>query len=201
MNSAPFDDSTLHYYAAHAETYLAARPDAVSRHLQGFLEMLKPGARILELSCGAGRDAEAMTRAGFRVDATDGVTEIARIAEQRLGQPVRVMRFDELDAIQAYDAVWCNAGLLHVPRTALPEVLGRIWRALKPNGYHTATFKGGSVEGRDERGRYYNYFTREQLTATYRAAAEWQVVSAVTYEAESRFEVKPGPWVAMTVQK
>jgi hypothetical protein len=37
--------------------------------------------------------------AGFDVDPTDGTPEIARKAEERLGRSVRVMRFDELDAL------------------------------------------------------------------------------------------------------
>jgi cyclopropane fatty-acyl-phospholipid synthase-like methyltransferase len=49
--------------------------------------MLQPGARILELGCGGGRDAEAMVAAGFEVDPTDGTPEIARKAEERLGKP------------------------------------------------------------------------------------------------------------------
>jgi hypothetical protein len=37
-----------------------------------------------------------MITAGFDVDPTDGTPEIARIAEERLGRPVRVMHFDKL---------------------------------------------------------------------------------------------------------
>jgi SAM-dependent methyltransferase len=201
MTTATFDAQTSAYYAAHAEDYLGARPDTTSRHLDAFLKLLRPGAHILELGCGAGRDAEAMLKAGFRVEATDGTAEVARIAEQRLGQHVRVVRFDELDAIDAYDAIWCNASLLHVPRAELPDALQRIWSALRPGGYHAATFKSGGVEGRDERGRYYNYLSRDQAIECYTGAADWQIVSALDYQAGGRFEVKPGPWIAITVRK
>ena len=47
-----------------------------------------------------------MIAARFDVDSTDGTPEIARKAEERLGRRVRVMRFDELDALEVYDAVW-----------------------------------------------------------------------------------------------
>ncbi len=91
-----FDAKTLDYYSGDAESYLASRPDNVSRHLHELLERLAPGACILELGCGAGRDSKAMIAAGFDVDPTDGVTEIAAIAAERLQRDVRVMRFDEL---------------------------------------------------------------------------------------------------------
>ena len=83
-----------------------------------FLNLLPPQARILELGCGGGRDAAVMIAAGFDVDPTDGTPEIVRIAEERLGRPVRVVHFDKLDALETYDAVWANASLLHVPRVS-----------------------------------------------------------------------------------
>src|SRR5262249_48163598 len=101
----------------------------ISRNLHHFLGKLAPGARVLDLGCGSGRDAEAMIKAGFDVEATDGSPEIARLAEERLSRQVRVMRFDELDASEDYDAVWANASLIHVPRPALPHILDLIFKA------------------------------------------------------------------------
>jgi cyclopropane fatty-acyl-phospholipid synthase-like methyltransferase len=61
------DAPTLRFYAEKAETYTASGPDGASRGLAPFLERLQPGARILELGCGGGRDAAAMLTAGFDV--------------------------------------------------------------------------------------------------------------------------------------
>ena len=71
---------------------------------------------------------------GFDVDPTDGVPAMAAEAETLLGRPVRIMRFDELEAAAAYDGIVALASLLHVPRDDLAGVLARIWRALKPGG-------------------------------------------------------------------
>jgi hypothetical protein len=78
---------------------------------------------------------------------------IARKAEERLGRRVRMMRFDELDALEVYDAIWASASLLHVPRSSLPQILALIFKALKPGGLHFASYKGGDAEGRDRYGR------------------------------------------------
>lgn len=78
-------------------------------------------------------------KAGFDMEPTDGTPEIARQAEERLARKVRVMRFDELDSSEDFDAVWANASLLHVPRPALAHILGLIFKALKPGGLHFAT--------------------------------------------------------------
>ncbi|MGV8988422.1 MAG: class I SAM-dependent methyltransferase [Cypionkella sp.] len=194
------DAATLRFYAAFAEVYTASGPGGVSRGLPGFLALLAPGARILDLGCGAGRDAEAMRAAGFAVEAMDGTPEIAQKAAERLGQPVRVMRFDQLDAVEAYDAIWASASLLHVPRAALPGVLARVHRALKPGGVHFASYKGGGTEGRDSHGRYFNYLTRDQLMPIYAQAADWVPLSVVEYIGGG-YQGGQGPWVAVTLRR
>lgn len=196
---APYDAATLRFYSNEADTYAADRSREVSRHLDAFLHRLPAGSRILELGCGGGADAEAMLKRGFLVDATDGTPEMARKAEERIGQTVRVMRFDQLHSFEIYDAVWANASL-HVPRDALPGVLELIYRALRPGGLHFASFKGGGAEGRDRFGRYFNYFDASQLFAAYRASASWEVLATDEYEGGS-YEGRQGPKVAITVRK
>jgi SAM-dependent methyltransferase len=200
MTRPVHDDQTLAFYAAEAPVYAASGKGGASAHLHRFLERLAPGARVLELGCGGGRDSEAMIGLGFDVDPTDGVPEITAQAEGRLGRPVRVMRFDELDARGAYDGVWANASLLHVPRAGLPDVLGRVFRALKPGGWHFANYKAEGVDGRDRFGRYFNHPTREDLLALYQGSAPWIVHEAFDYLGGG-YDGRQGPWVGITVQK
>ncbi len=194
------DAATLRFYANEAPVYAASGQGSVSRWLAGFLALLPPGARILELGCGGGRDAEAMIAAGFEVDATDGTPEIARKAEERLGRPVRVLRFDEIDASERYDAVWASASLLHVPRDVLPQVLGSVFDALKPGGLHFASYKGGGTEGRDRFGRYFNYLSRQQVEDAYGRSASWEVISVTEYRGGG-YDGRQGPWTAITVRR
>jgi SAM-dependent methyltransferase len=179
---------------------VASGRDGASRHLVAFLDLLPPGARILELGCGGGHDAAAMLARGFAVDATDGVAEIARQAEARIGCAVRVMRFDQLDAVEDYDAIWCHASLLHVPLRALPPVLSRIHRALRPGGWHFASYKSGGEEGRDRFGRYFNYPSPARLIELYGEAASWQRIATSEYEGGG-YDGRQGPWITVTTQK
>ncbi|MEM9633489.1 MAG: class I SAM-dependent methyltransferase [Pseudomonadota bacterium] len=195
------DDPTLQFYSKEAPVYTASGKGGVSRHLEEFLRRLPGGARVLELGCGGGRDAEAMMAAGFDVEPTDGTPEIAARAEERLGRPVRVMRFDELCAEQSYDAVWANASLLHVPRGALPDILARVRAALRPGGLHYASFKAGDDEGRDAFGRYFNYLSRADLTECYRQSGDWETVSIVEYLGGGYQSTAEGPWIAITVRR
>ena len=196
----PFDEATLRFYAEEAPVYTAAGRGGVSRYLHGFLDRLDPGAHILELGCGGGTDAEAMIARGFTVTATDGVPALARKAEERLGAPVRVMRFDELEAVESYDAVWANASLLHVPFAELPQILARVNRALKVGGLHFASYKSGETEGRDKFGRYFNYPTRDRLLEVYAISSAWEVIEAEEYIGGG-YEGGTGPWVAVTLRR
>lgn len=199
-NTVAYDADTMRFYADQAPVYNASGPQGASRHLSAFLDRLQPGSRILELGCGGGRDSELMIRRGFVVDPTDGSAEIARKAQERIRKPVRVMRFDELNAHEEYDAIWAHGSLLHVPRSGLAAVLRLVWRALRPSGLHSASFKGGGVEGRDRFGRYFNFLDLPQLLAIYHASAEWEVVTTAQYMGGG-YERSEGPWVAVTVRK
>ena len=179
MTSA-YDDETLAFYDREAVVYASQPTMGRNVRLDAFLGRLAPGASILELGCGGGQDAEVMLAAGYDVTPTDGSPGLAAEAERRLGWPVRVMRFDQLDAFERYGAVWANACLLHVPEAALADVLGRLWRALTAGGGVYASFKAGHGGGRDRLGRYNNFVTETALEAAYRQAGPW---SELTIEA------------------
>jgi SAM-dependent methyltransferase len=195
-----FDRETLGFYDASAAFYLGHRPDEVTAELEGFLDRLAPGARILELGCGGGRDARHMIARGFDVDATDGSAAMAAQAQAWIERPVRVMRFDELAADQAYDAVIAAAALLHVSRAELPAILTRIWRALRPGGWHWASFKTGGPAGRDEHGRYYNYLARADAEACYRGAGQWASITYAEGPGTAYFSA-PADWLTVSAQK
>jgi SAM-dependent methyltransferase len=175
-----YDAATLQYYSGEVRRVAEADHDSwLGPYLDRFLALLPPGGQVLELGCGAGQDAAAMTARGLAVDATDGCPEMAREAARRLGQPVRVMRFDELEASAAYDGVWASASLLHVPRTELAAVLARVHRALKPAGALYASFKTGRPEGRDKFGRYFNYPSEEELRRFLDEAGGWRRIDVL----------------------
>ena len=167
------DEATLRFYRENASAYAEREITSRRVRLGRFLALLSPGAAILELGCGAGFDTAEMLALGFDVSATDGSPEMAAEASRRLGRPVGTLLFGDLDAVEAYDGVWANACLLHVPRNELPQILKRIWRALKPGGAFYASFKTGDAEGRDTLNRYYNYPSPDWLRTNYTSAGSW----------------------------
>ncbi len=169
------DKATLRFYRENAQAY-AEREIAAHTRLTRFLALLPPGASILELGCGAGAASAQMLADGFDVCPTDGSPEMAAEASRRLGRPVETLLFHDLDKTEAYDGVWANACLLHVPRPELAQVLTLIWRALKPGGHFYASFKTGDAEGRDTLDRYYNYPSPDWLRATYSGAGTLEFI-------------------------
>ena len=194
------DEATLQFYRGNAEAYAGREITSRKARLAAFLALLPPGGRILELGCGAGGDTAEMLAQGFDVRATDGSPELAEVASNRLGRRVETLLFHELDEVEAYDAVWANACLLHVPRDELADILALIRRALKPAGHFFASYKTGDAEGRDTLDRYYNYPSADWLRATYAGAGEWSSLSIENGEVRG-FDDKMAPMLFVVAQK
>ena len=194
------DEKTQDFYRRRGAEWAAHLPHEWSPELDPFLERLKPGARILELGCGDGRDAAHMIERGFDVHPSDGVREMAEMASERLNRKVAILPFDQLEARQAYDGVWAHAALLHVSREKLPMILRRVYQALRPGGLHFANYKGGEEGRRDKFGRYYNYMTPAGLREAYEAAGRWSSLEFTSAEGGS-FDGERLTWLAVTAKR
>ena len=194
------DEATLQFYQSNAEAYAKRTFTSRQARLTAFLALLPPGASILELGCGAGGDTAEMLARGFNVRPTDGSPEMAGVAARGLGRRVETLLFHELKDVEAYDGVWANACLLHVPRGQLASVLALIRRALKPGGVFYASYKEGDADGRDTLDRYYNYPSQDWLRATYAEAGSWSSLSMERGEVRG-FDDKMAPMLFVVARK
>ena len=192
-------DPTASFYTDNAAIYAARERRLPRQRMDAFLAALPARATILELGCGSGQDAAYMLSRGFDVTPTDGSAELAREAEKRLGRPVRVMRFEALDATEIFDGIWAEASLLHVPRSALPDIFDRILRAVKTGGIFHASFKAGEADGHDKFGRYYNYPSAVWLEAML-SARGWKNIT-MTEADGGGFDGKPTRWLYVAAHK
>lgn len=160
------DRETLDVYDARASEY-ADLTDAAGRidpALAAFLQELPEGGKVLDLGCGPGTAAAAMTSFGFQVDAVDGSEEMVALASRHEGVSARCAVFEEIDDEGAYDGIWANFSLLHAPREQMPSHLKRLHKALKPGGIFHIGMKLGTGAQRDGIGRFYTYYTDVELT-------------------------------------
>lgn len=193
------DPATFEFYQSGAPFFSLSSAISHSRHLDEFLDRLEIGARVLELGCGAGRDSARIAERGFDLDATDGIPAMVAKANERHDIGARVMRFDELEAKGAYDAIWAHACLLHCPTAELPEVLGRIHRALVPGGIHYASYKLGDGEGRDLLGRLHNFPSSQWLLDVY-SEVRFEEIAHDIYAGKGS-DGTQRDWLAVTVRK
>ncbi len=112
MTSGSYDDLARDYHwlftdeHVSGETFLAGHAPALQR--------IGPGAEVLDCACGAGFEAIALQRAGYRVTASDGsegmVAEARRnLAEAGLDVPVSTCPWVDLPSRfdRPFDAVLC----------------------------------------------------------------------------------------------
>ncbi len=155
--------NTLDYYNANAEAYAKSTITAdVSELYRHFEPLLPPGATILDLGCGSGRDSKHFIDAGFHVTAVDGSAELCKAAERYLSIPVKNILFQDLDYHSEFDGVWACASLLHVPRRYIQQIIKQVNDAIKPGGHFYASFKYGTGE-RESNGRYFSDYSERDL--------------------------------------
>ncbi|MHA6263155.1 class I SAM-dependent DNA methyltransferase [Arenibacterium sp. CAU 1754] len=159
------DPDTIRIYDARADDYARMTDDHNTRdpHLAAFIATCPSGGRVLDLGCGPGTSAAEMAKAGLVVDAVDASVEMVAMAARHPGVSARQATFDQIHASAEYDGVWANFSLLHAPRDAFPGHLAAIHRALKPGGVFYLGLKLGKGEARDQIGRFYTYYTEQQL--------------------------------------
>jgi SAM-dependent methyltransferase len=192
-------NGTARFHAEHAGVYASAVSEASLTRLDRFLSRLQPGVEVLELGCGNGRDSAEMRVRGFSVVPTDGTPEMAAEAAKRIGIPVAVLRFEDIDMAAVFDGVWANACLLHVPRAKLAGILAKIHTALRPGGVFYASFKAGENEGHDGLGRYFNYPSKDWLRRAYEVRP-WATIE-IQENSGSGYDNQPTDWLHVTTVK
>lgn len=166
------DDETRQVYDAQAQEYarLGQAGGKDDSAIETFIAACPRGAKVLDLGCGPGRAAGRMAQAGLKVVAMDASEAMIKLAAQHPGVDARHATFEDLAEVETYDGVWASFSLLHAPRHHMPMHLAQIRRALKPGGVFHLGMKTGTGEARDKLGRFYTYYTADELSAYLSAA-------------------------------
>ena len=120
--------------------------DALLRHIEG-----DAPHDILDLGCGPGRDLIAFEELGHRPTGVDGCAEFVNMARQQAGCEVWCQNFLELRLPEhAFDGIFANASLFHVPTQELERVLRNLYSALRPGGVlFSSNPRGPNIERYD----------------------------------------------------
>ena len=139
---------TLDYYNKNAQQFSKETISVDFTKTQDrFLNYLTDKGYILDFGCGSGRDTKYFLDKGFQVKAVDGSKELCRLAAEYTGIKVGQMLFEDLDEKEIYDGIWACSSILHLPKTELTGVIGKMCAALKASGIIYTSFKYGEYEG------------------------------------------------------
>ena len=193
-------NTTIDYYNQNAVAYVKSTVNVeFSATQERFLSYLKLGTKILDVGCGSGRDAKFFLSKGFSVVATDGSEEFCKMASEYTGIPVQKMLFSELNSTEEYDGIWACSSILHLPKSELSDVFGKILMALKRGGVLYTSFKYGEFEG-ERRGRFFTDFTSESFRTFI-----GEFPKLVIIEEWISLDVRPGrgdeKWLNLIIQK
>ncbi|MFK4103663.1 class I SAM-dependent methyltransferase [Streptomyces sp. NPDC019531] len=137
------------YYAESAErlgrVYESVSFEAVHEALLDLLP--DPPARVLDIGAGTGRDAAALARRGFGVDAVEPVAELRRVAERLhpdSGVSWRAGALPEIPGVRGpYDVVLLSAVWMHLRPEERPVAMRRLAGLLAPGGILLVTLRRG----------------------------------------------------------
>lgn len=193
--------STQHYYQRNAQQFFESTVAVDMAEIRDrFTTLLPAHGSVLDAGCGSGRDAKAFAEQGFQVEAFDASPELAELASQHSGLPVKVMRFQELEVSARYDGIWCCASLLHVPLMELPEVFRRLGKALKTGGVLYASFKYGQGE-RQDNGRAFTDMREGEIAGMLRENGVAGLTVMQEWMSEDRRRERSDRWVNVLVGK
>ena len=164
-----------------------------------FLNYLSPGARILDLGCGSGRDSKAFREMGYDVTSVDGSPEIADWARAFTGHPVFVKDFQHIDFNAEYDGVWASASLLHCHRDKLQDVIRKIMESLKDEAVAYMSFKWGEFSSVDDRGRQFTNQTTNSLRLLLRNVENTEILK--TWDSEIELRGQPQKWAYAIIRR
>ncbi|MDP3341670.1 bifunctional 2-polyprenyl-6-hydroxyphenol methylase/3-demethylubiquinol 3-O-methyltransferase UbiG [Frigidibacter sp.] len=158
------DPATVDFYQANAETYANwSQGHGAPKTLQRFAASLPAKAAVADLGCGAGWASAWLRDQGFAVTAFDPVPAMVALTAAR--GVTAIAGGAEVLPVAAFDGLWCNAALQHIPRADLPAALARIAAALRPGGRLFLSIHEGDETLRDRLGRLYVHHREADLRA------------------------------------
>ena len=160
------DKQTVSVYDNQVEEYARlTQSQPVGPSLNEFISRITPGGLVLDLGCGPGSESAAMIEHGLRADPVDASEQMVLAANEKYAIGARQACFEDIKEHNHYDGVWANFSLLHAAKVDFEPILQSLARSLKSHGYLCLGMKLGKDSHRDKLGRFYTYYSEQELEA------------------------------------
>lgn len=197
------------------ETYNKIAKEYQSRNLitiyleeyEVFRSLLGNKTKILEIGCGAGRDAEAFISFGFDYTGMDASEGMLQEAKDRVKDGTFLIGdFYKLNFLdESFDGFWAAASFLHVPKTEIGKVLSEARRILKPEGIGFISLKQktsideGVIEEEKMGGiaRYFSFYEEDEFRTILKSNG-FKVISIMK---EKESDNNKTTWLCFFIQK
>jgi SAM-dependent methyltransferase len=189
-----------HYNENALSFWQGTRDHDVSQNYEKFLSPFDAGRQldILDFGCGPGRDLSHFKALGHRPVGLDGSQNFCEMAHAHTGCPVLHQSFLKLNLPSAaFDGVFANASMFHVPSQELPRVLRELHAALRPGGVLFTSNPRGSTEGWS--GERYGHFFEFEASKAYLETAGFEILDH--YYRPPGLPRAQQPWLAIVSQK
>ncbi|MDC7240666.1 MAG: class I SAM-dependent methyltransferase [Spirochaetales bacterium] len=172
-----------------------------------------PGAKLLELGVGSGRDAAWMTARGFYVTGIDGsarmVEEACSLHPELSGKMSQGTLPDALDAFTprspgegAFNGVYSIAVLMHLTPSDLRTTFRKVFDLLPPGGrfFFSVSLLRDDIDknGLDKEGRSFTSWSREEWMELTRSCGFRELKTSINNDGLNRPGIK---WLAALVEK
>ncbi|PCI26484.1 MAG: SAM-dependent methyltransferase [SAR324 cluster bacterium] len=188
---------TIGHYDVNAEDFWEGTKDHdVTQNINAFLSacLQEKSLDILDFGCGPGRDVQVFKTLGHRPVGLDGSGEFCKLAHQYTHCPMLQQTFLNLKLPQeAFDGIFANASLFHIPSQELPRVLNQLHDALRPGGILFSSNPRGEGEG--WQGERYGHYMELNASQAYLEAADFEVLRY--YYRPSGKPCHAQPWLAI----
>ena len=149
----PEEQITVKNYNDQADVWESGHwtPKFWGENFDKFFELL-PKGRVLEIGCGAGRDAQELIDHGYDYIGTDIAPGLLKLAHKNNPRAKFLEKnLYDLDFKEPFDGFWCAAVLIHIPKARIDEALGAIHRNMKAKAIGFIAMKEGAGQRLESR--------------------------------------------------
>jgi SAM-dependent methyltransferase len=192
---------TLGHYNQNADAYWHGTKDHdVAQNYAAFLAPFPKNKilDILDLGCGPGRDVKYFQSLGHRPIGLDGSEVFCSMAREYTGCQILHQKFLNLEiSASAFDGIFANAALFHVPSQELPRVLYDLYTALRPGGILFSSNPRGNDEGWS--GQRYGHYMQLDASKLFLEDAGFEIIDY--YYRPLGKPKHERPWLAIVANK